>query len=98
MKENFNFSTENFFEPTEKYKNEWFDVEDVKSQFNCDIISFVTQYKWALELDDVAKFIKVYDFYRELYDFDDIEIYMSVFGNYPQSDFNLLCKYCFAKK
>jgi hypothetical protein len=85
--ETFNFSTENFLEPSQKYINEWYDKPYIKEMYNWDLINFVKQYKSKIgKKVALPNFINDYKSYQELYDLPNIEDIVDLFSDYPLVD------------
>lgn len=76
--ETFNFSTEKFLEPTQKYINEWYDKPYIKELYNLDLLWFVRQYKYKSLYD--------YNYFQKLYDLPNIEDIVGLFSDYSIND------------
>jgi len=92
-----NFSTDNFLEPTDKFKEEFFDANDIKGYFNADLICYASYYENALKtnnLEELEYQFNQFNLYSEFYNlkYSYMEIYER-FKDYPKVDFNELMKH-----
>ena len=84
-----NFNTTNFIEPTEKFKEEWFDVDNIKEFFNMDLIVYSFYYKDvlkedSLKLEDLEKSFGAYSIWYDLH-YSLVEIY-ELFKDWSEND------------